>query len=67
MMIITKVARIPLKVPMMLAQSAGDSLHSCVEVTHTHVDGISDDVVGMAAAEVTKTPANFKGSYQLSF
>ena len=44
-MITTKVARIPLKVPMMLAQPANGSLTPCVAVTHVHVAGMSDDAV----------------------
>ena len=46
-MITTKVARIPLKVPMMLAPPANGSLSPCVAVTHVHVAGMSDDVVCM--------------------
>ena len=66
MLITTEVARIPLKVPMMLAQSPNVSLSHCVAVTHTDVEGISDGVVYVVESEVTKTPANFKGRYQLS-
>ena len=65
-MIITEVARIPLKVPMMLAQSANGSLSPCVAVTRTDVEGLSDGVVYVVESEVTKTPANFKSHYQLS-
>ena len=58
MMIITKIARIPLKVPMMLAQPADGSLSPCVAITD--IDGISDDVIGLVESEVTKTPANLR-------
>ena len=52
MMIITKVARIPLKVPMMLAQPAADGSSSpCVAASDT--DGVSDDVVFVVDSEVT--------------
>ena len=57
---ITNIARIPLKVPMMLALSTNGSLFLCVVVTHVDVDGMSDDVVYVVESEVTKTPANFK-------
>ena len=65
-MIITKVARIPLKVPMMLAQLADGSMYPCVAVTHVHVDGMSDDVVCVVESEITRTPTNFKYRYQPS-
>ena len=59
-MITTKVARIPLKVSMMLALSASGSFAPCVAVTHKHVEGSSDDVMYVLESEVTRTPANFK-------
>ena len=64
-MIITKVARIPLKIPMMLAQPANGSLAPCVPVTHKHVEGSSDDDVYVVESKVTRTPANFKSHYEL--
>ena len=65
-MIITKVARIPLKIPMMLALSANGSLFPCVAVTDIDVEDLLDSVVYVVESEVTKTPANFKIHYQLS-
>ena len=54
MKIITKVARILLKVPMMLAQLADGSFSPCVAVTD--IDGTSDGVVSMVDSEITRTP-----------
>ena len=50
----TMVARIPLKVPMMLAQLANGSLSPCVAVTG--IDDTSDGVVCMEDSEITRTP-----------
>ena len=66
MMIITDVARMPLKVPMMVALFASGSISPCVAVTHKDVDGRSDSVVYVVESEVTKTPENFKSHYELS-
>ena len=60
-MTITKIARIPLKVPMMLPQPAAGSVSPCVVFAHTA--GVAGDVVGVVKTVVTITPA--KRYYQL--
>ena len=56
-MIITKVERTPLKVPMMMAQPTDGSMPPCVAVTD--IDGISHDVVCVVESEITRTPTNY--------
>ena len=51
MLIITEMARIPLKMPMMLPLAADGSVSPCVVV-----GAVSGDVVGVVEPVVTRTP-----------
>ena len=52
-MVLSKIARIPLKVPMMLPQPAGGSVSACVVFTT-----VSGGVVSVVESVITTTPAN---------
>ena len=64
MMTVTKMARTPLKVPMMLLQSADGSMSTAVVDTHRPV--VSSDVVGMVEPLVTMIPTRSHHMHWLS-
>ena len=62
-MIMARVARILLKVPIMMEQPDADgSISPCVAVTH--FDGTSVDVICVMESDITKPPENFNSDFQ---